>query len=702
MTWARRVAITIISAICVAPMVTTASAASPAPAHADSTSSTATSCVPVILYFSRGSGESAGLGPVGEALRNSLKTATGERSAAVPNNYPAVSVWDATVHNDYTSSVTTGIATAVADIQTIASTCPASKIVVSGYSQGAEVSRYAVTRLPAAVQQHIAAIALFGDPWFHPTEANITKLGGFSPALKGLHYANTLPAFPFGWFFRDYPFVAKEFSPTFNGRIFSFCHPLDIVCQADGHSQIAAHLTYSSDNSAYQAANLMLPYLGLGSSGGSPAPVLPTRPVSLCQSFVSDITVPDGTVLKSGSTVTKTWRLRNCGTSPWQGVRAQLLSGNFGSSSFAVPTTAAGATATVSVNIVVPSAPGHYRANYRLVAPSGAVANNYFWVDLYSSAAAADCESFDSDVTVSDGTPEIPGGVFTKTWRLRNCGTTSWTGLTAVRVRGSFGPATIAPPLTTPGHTGNLTSVMTTPVAPGTYRATYQMRRNNGTFLSQTFWVEIAVLAAPANGARYDVISYNAMTGGAPHHGYFDTAFQPFVAQSNRITYLSATVGSSGGAPGSLVPDTLPLKLCADPACTAVLASANPQIVNYGNTGTDIGDVPVTAGQTYYIWWGQPAPVNGSTWVTFWWAGGSTVSTSDQMQAAVLGYNALRSAKSATTDTSAARTRPSCWQTFNRTPALPSDGDLNGDQIVNVQDLSILLSHWAPPPGDSC
>jgi hypothetical protein len=63
------------------------------------------------------------------------------------------------------------------------------------------------------------------------------------------------------------------------------------------------------------------------------------------------------------------------------------------------------------------------------------------------------------------------------------------------------------------------------------------------------------------------------------------------------------------------------------------------QPTNYGETGADIGDVAVTPGAHYYIVWYQPSSINGATWVTYWWAGGSTVTTSDQMQAVARGYN---------------------------------------------------------------
>jgi hypothetical protein len=42
------------------------------------------------------------------------------------------------------------------------------------------------------------------------------------------------------------------------------------------------------------------------------------------------------------------------------------------------------------------------------------------------------------------------------------------------------------------------------------------------------------------------------------------------------------------------------------------LAERSPQIINYGNSAVDVGDVPVTPGTTYYIVWDQPAVAAGS------------------------------------------------------------------------------------------
>lgn len=145
---------------------------------------------------------------------------------------------------------------------------------------------------------------------------------------------------------------------------------------------------------------------------------------------------------------------------------------------------------------------------------------------------------------------------------------------------------------------------------------------------------------------RRAITSYDEMRPGAPYWGYFDNAWQSFVAQSDTITYLGVTVGTQGFPSGEMVPATVRVRLCTDPQCSHTLADVSPQIRNYGNTEVDIGDVAVTRGGTYYVRWDQPAPANGRTWDTFWWShsppeprGRRPVSESDRMQMVVKGYN---------------------------------------------------------------
>ncbi|HXN38738.1 MAG TPA: hypothetical protein VN892_11930 [Solirubrobacteraceae bacterium] len=143
---------------------------------------------------------------------------------------------------------------------------------------------------------------------------------------------------------------------------------------------------------------------------------------------------------------------------------------------------------------------------------------------------------------------------------------------------------------------------------------------------------------------RQALTSYDRIEPGATHHGYFDVAWQPFTARSNTITELGTTVGNPALSAGEPVPYDITLRLCSaqpesDGACPGQLAEANPQIVNYGATLADIGDIGVTPGSTYWIEWLQPPSIGGSTWVTYWWAGGPFVTSSEELQALARGFN---------------------------------------------------------------
>jgi hypothetical protein len=89
-----------------------------------------------------------------------------------------------------------------------------------------------------------------------------------------------------------------------------------------------------------------------------------------------------------------------------------------------------------------------------------------------------------------------PGETFTKTWRLKNAGTCSWTPSYAVVFSSGdsmSGPATQA--LTTnvnPGQTVDISINLKAPSTPGTYRGDWKLRNAAGvTFAS--FYVEIKV-----------------------------------------------------------------------------------------------------------------------------------------------------------------------------------------------------------------
>ncbi len=109
-------------------------------------------------------------------------------------------------------------------------------------------------------------------------------------------------------------------------------------------------------------------------------------------SFVKDVTIPDGTVLKPGDIFTKTWRLQNRGTCTWTsdyylvftsgdpmgGTTAVRLPGNV----------APGQYVDVSVPLTAPDSLGRQVSYWMLRNPSGALfgygdkANQAFYVDI--------------------------------------------------------------------------------------------------------------------------------------------------------------------------------------------------------------------------------------------------------------------------------------------------------------------------------
>lgn len=114
-----------------------------------------------------------------------------------------------------------------------------------------------------------------------------------------------------------------------------------------------------------------------------------------------------------------------------------------------------------------------------------------------------DWVSFVKDVSVSDGTVFGPGDTFTKTWRLKNRGTCTWTpdymlvfasgdrlgGTTAVRLPGYVAP----------GQTVDVSVALTAPDSSGKYVGYWMLRNPSGALFgygdkaNQAFYVEIRV-----------------------------------------------------------------------------------------------------------------------------------------------------------------------------------------------------------------
>jgi hypothetical protein len=141
---------------------------------------------------------------------------------------------------EYRNSVHEGIDNLVHVVKQRASGCPDVKLVLAGYSQGAQVVREALPRL-TSVASHIGGVALFGDPGFDPhsraAEGTYSKK---SHGLLGLPPHDFPAAFP---------------------HVVSYCRDGDLVCQGPPNL-IAAHMHYHPKNTD-QAARMVADWLSL-------------------------------------------------------------------------------------------------------------------------------------------------------------------------------------------------------------------------------------------------------------------------------------------------------------------------------------------------------------------------------------------------------------------------------------------------------
>jgi cutinase len=109
-------------------------------------------CPDAEVVFARGREEPPGVGAVGDAFVNSLRAKTPKSVGMYGVNYPA--------------NITTGggAGDISAHVQSMARSCPNTRIVLGGYSLGAEVvDRATWGGLPPDADQHVAAVALFGN-----------------------------------------------------------------------------------------------------------------------------------------------------------------------------------------------------------------------------------------------------------------------------------------------------------------------------------------------------------------------------------------------------------------------------------------------------------------------------------------------------------------------------------------------------------
>jgi cutinase len=190
--------------------------------YSAASTSALTSCPGAEVVFARGTDEPPGIGRVGQAFVDSLRTRLSDEQVAVyAVDYPAT--------RDFIKAVD-GANDARARVEATAANCPTTAIVLGGYSQGAAVidliagpedGLFGFARpLPANVANHVAAVTVFGNP------------------------SNR-----FGRLLTDWSLV-------YGAKTIDLCNGADPVCS--GGNDVSAHSLYVESGLADQAAEFVI------------------------------------------------------------------------------------------------------------------------------------------------------------------------------------------------------------------------------------------------------------------------------------------------------------------------------------------------------------------------------------------------------------------------------------------------------------
>jgi cutinase len=171
-------------------------------------------CPDIGVAFARGTGEPPGLGNIGQAFVDSLRAQAFPRTVGVHGvNYAASSNFAG--GQEFTLNVLDGVRDVANHVQGVVSVCPATRMVLGGYSQGAIVAAFATSDvvpgdvpddakpapMPAEIADHIAAVVLFGKP----SGPSLVKYGAPSAGV----------------------------GPLYAGKSLELCAPGDNVCSGD-------------------------------------------------------------------------------------------------------------------------------------------------------------------------------------------------------------------------------------------------------------------------------------------------------------------------------------------------------------------------------------------------------------------------------------------------------------------------------------
>lgn len=192
-----------------------------------------------------------------------------------------------------------------------------------------------------------------------------------------------------------------------------------------------------------------------------------------------------------------------------------------------------------------------------------------------------DRASFVKDVTIPDGEEMSPNENFTKTWRLKNTGSCTWTsGYALVFDSGDSmsGPASVQLTSGTVGPGGNvdISVNLKAPSSPGTYKGFWKLRNGSGVIFgigdagTVAFWVEIEVVP---NETTVNISHVAGESGFVDSTGFIDNDLYIGDNTSNSSAQAFVSFNISG------IPSD------------AVITKVATDISNYNTTGDPFGDL---------------------------------------------------------------------------------------------------------------
>jgi hypothetical protein len=203
-------------------------------------------CPDVEVIFARGTGESVGVGGVGQSFVDSLRAQAAPRSVDVyAVNYAASDNFSQRI--DFARTVIDGIRDAGNRVQTMATTCPNTRIVLGGFSQGAVVAGFVTSStIPDAV----------------PADYRSYIPQPLAPEIASHVAAVTLFGLPSPQFLSTYDAPPVVIGPQYVPKTLQLCADGDTICNGTpGGQPSIAHALYGVNGMTQQAATYAVDHL---------------------------------------------------------------------------------------------------------------------------------------------------------------------------------------------------------------------------------------------------------------------------------------------------------------------------------------------------------------------------------------------------------------------------------------------------------